>query len=53
MTTALNSGFKTVFNEQNEEMGPAAGPLAAPKLYPDARCPVIGCDYPLLPSALQ
>jgi len=43
-----------IFDEQEEDIGPAAGLLAAHSLHPDAKWLVLSCEYPLLPPpALQ
>jgi len=46
--------LKPIFDHQEEDIGPAAGLLAAHSLYPDAKWLALSCDYPLLPPpALQ
>jgi len=43
-----------IFDKHQENIGPAAGLLAAHAMLPEATFLVLGCDYPLLPpSALQ
>jgi molybdopterin-guanine dinucleotide biosynthesis protein A len=43
-----------VVNRQDEDIGPAAGPLNAHSMHPESTWLVLSCDYPLLPpSALQ
>src|SRR6266536_2366419 len=46
--------LEPIFDDQTEDIGPAAGLLAAHARFPDVKWLVLGCDYPLLPpSALQ
>jgi molybdopterin-guanine dinucleotide biosynthesis protein A len=46
--------LKPIFDDQENDIGPAAGLLAAHTMFPDSNWLVLGCDYPLLPpTALQ
>jgi molybdopterin-guanine dinucleotide biosynthesis protein A len=46
--------LEPIFDDQKEDIGPAAGLLAAHAKFPNSKWLVLGCDYPLLPpSALQ
>lgn len=46
--------LKPIFDEQEEDIGSAAGLLAAHSLHPDTKWLVLSCEYPFLPPpALQ
>jgi molybdopterin-guanine dinucleotide biosynthesis protein A len=46
--------LKPIFDRRDEDMGPAAGLLAAHSIHPAEKWLVIACDYPLLsPAAFQ
>lgn len=40
-----------IFDNQDQNIGPAAGLLAAHAMFPNASFLILGCDYPLLPPA--
>ncbi|OBT84511.1 hypothetical protein VE02_06771 [Pseudogymnoascus sp. 03VT05] len=51
---SLRPKIVCIFDNQDEDIGPAAGLLAAHAMFPNATFLVLGCDYPLLsPAALE
>jgi len=43
--------LKPIFDNQEEDIGLAAGLLAARSIHPDSKWLVLSCDYPFLPPA--
>lgn len=43
--------LKPIFDNREEDIGPAAGLLAARSIHPDAKWLVLSCDCPFLPPA--